>query len=86
MPFLMVRTAYGLLYAFQEDTVFGFWNPLFGSAPVFGIMALLPEYIVLWIYIYLGFYRIKDRSSKHHAIGEDGSSVRMADVPSQHML
>lgn len=30
---------------------------MFGSAVLFSLMALLPEYIVLCVFIYLGFHR-----------------------------
>lgn len=39
------------------ETITTTWNPLFGSAVAFALMALLPEYVVLVVYTYLGFYR-----------------------------
>lgn len=60
MPTLVIRTAYGLLYTFTSQDLFSKWNPLFGSAVAFALMALLPEFITLLIYIYLGFNRIRD--------------------------
>ncbi|RXG44904.1 hypothetical protein VDGE_03827 [Verticillium dahliae] len=58
VPFLAVRTAYGLLYAFTIHDPNTKWNPLVGSAAAFALMCLLIEYIVLMIFIYLGIHRI----------------------------
>jgi hypothetical protein len=64
MPALVLRTVYGLLYEFTSDSIFSTWNPLFGSAVAFALMALLPKYIVLIIYVYLGFHRIRSCSQQ----------------------
>lgn len=53
-PFLIVRNVYGLLYAFNDANFDSFWSPLTGNAAVFAIMALLMEYIALWVYLYIG--------------------------------
>ncbi|EGY22389.1 hypothetical protein VD0002_g935 [Verticillium dahliae] len=58
VPFLAVRTAYGLLYAFTIHDPNTIWNPLVGSAAAFALTCLLVEYIVLMIFIYLGIHRI----------------------------
>ena len=60
-PLLAVRTAYGVIGIFEatgQNIVTSKWSPLFGSATAFALMALLPEYIVLGIYMYIGHTRI----------------------------
>jgi hypothetical protein len=59
MPLLVLRTVDGLLYEFTSNSLFSMWNPLFGSAVAFALMALLPEHIVLVTYLFLGFHRIR---------------------------
>lgn len=61
MPFIFVRTVYGVLYAFNSSSIKSFWNPLFGNAIAFALMALLPEAIMALIYVYLGFHRMRKR-------------------------
>lgn len=58
IPALAVRAVYGLLYQFNSSSAFSEWNPVYGSAVAFALMALLPEYIILLIYLFLGFRRI----------------------------
>ncbi|KAK3345800.1 hypothetical protein B0T25DRAFT_583107 [Lasiosphaeria hispida] len=58
---LSVRAAYGIIgvaVASGNNILTSSWSPLFGSATAFGLMALLPEYIVLCIYIYLSAYHL----------------------------
>jgi len=57
IPLLALRTAYGLLQVFYLDTLAQPWNPIYGSAVSLVLMALLPEYIILVMYIGLGFRR-----------------------------
>ena len=59
MPLLLLRASYSLLSEFKSQSLYSEWNPLFGSSVAFGLMALLPEYIVLIIIMYLGYHRIK---------------------------
>lgn len=59
---LAIRTAAGLLYEFTINKHASIWNPLSGSAVAFALMTLLAEYIVLLIFIFLGFHRIKHRN------------------------
>ena len=62
---LFIRTAYGLLGAFLatgDNIVTSAWSPLFGSAVAFSLMALLPEYVVLGMYVRLGFHRLRTGS------------------------
>ncbi|KAF3014501.1 hypothetical protein E8E14_011265 [Neopestalotiopsis sp. 37M] len=72
-PLIMLRAIFGLLYAFTSNNVFSTWNPLFGSAVAFALMALLPEYIALMTYIYLGFYRLR---TARKSIVSPGKSAR----------
>ncbi|KAH6895982.1 hypothetical protein B0T10DRAFT_558146 [Thelonectria olida] len=63
-PALILRTLYGLLFEYtitDEDPI---WNPLHGSVPIFILMCLIPEYMTLLLYMYLGFHRM------NHAIPE----------------
>ncbi|KAL7936401.1 hypothetical protein V8C35DRAFT_295394 [Trichoderma chlorosporum] len=60
-PFLIVRTTYGLLqvaFQYRDNTPF---DPVVGNAVAFGLMALLPEYIAVLLYIYTGFSISPDR-------------------------
>ncbi|KAH8666962.1 hypothetical protein BX600DRAFT_462958 [Xylariales sp. PMI_506] len=59
IPFLVVRAIYGIIYAFTSDDMTSVWNPLYGNTVAFALMALLPEYIILCIFIHMGFYRIR---------------------------
>ncbi|KAH7347538.1 hypothetical protein B0T11DRAFT_291452 [Plectosphaerella cucumerina] len=61
-PMLAIRMAAGLLYEFTINKHASIWNPLSGSAVAFALMTLVTEYIVLGIFIYLGFHRIKHRN------------------------
>jgi hypothetical protein len=53
MPFLIVRNVYALIsvYSNESDSQ---WNSVTGSAAVFACMALLMEYFVVAIYLYIG--------------------------------
>jgi hypothetical protein len=54
MPFLIVRTVYAFLGEYS-NSLYSKWDPLYGSASIFACMALLMEYIVICIFIYIGF-------------------------------
>jgi len=56
LPLLATRTAYSLLQIFYLDTDYQPWNPIYGSAISFGVMALFPEFIVLVMYLIVGWY------------------------------
>ncbi|PTB65666.1 hypothetical protein BBK36DRAFT_1121231 [Trichoderma citrinoviride] len=62
-PFLLTRTIFGLLQvARQNDSSSSpFFNPVVGNAAAFGLMALLPEYVVVLAYMYAGFSIAPDR-------------------------
>lgn len=72
---LFLRAIYGLLYVFIDNSIYSTWNPLFGSAVAFALMALLPEYIVLCIYIYLGFYRIRTCAQPQQRDGNENTNA-----------
>jgi len=57
VPFLVLRIIYAVFSAFLTPNT---WSPLVGSAVAFALMALLPEYITIAIYMYLGFHRIRE--------------------------
>jgi hypothetical protein len=61
-PFLALRTAYGMLGIFEATgaNIFtSMWSSLFGSATAFALMALLPEYIIVCIYIHILRFRVR---------------------------
>jgi hypothetical protein len=60
-PFLIIRTVFGLLEVALENSATSPFNPIAGNAVAFGLMALLPEYIVVLTYIYTGFSISPDR-------------------------
>jgi len=52
IPFLIIRIAYAFLSVFHPSSKE--WEPLYGSVGAFVGMALIPEYIVLVVYIGVG--------------------------------
>ncbi|KJZ75784.1 hypothetical protein HIM_04941 [Hirsutella minnesotensis 3608] len=59
-PILCVRAAFGIIEVFKaagKNVLTSIWSPMFGNAVLFSLMALLPEFIVLCVFIYLGHYR-----------------------------
>ncbi|KAH6648873.1 hypothetical protein BKA67DRAFT_576099 [Truncatella angustata] len=76
MPPLLLRAVYGILYsvtASSADTLTTIWNPLFGSATAFALMALMPEYLVLCVYMYLGFHRRRTAAGPDEARADRAS-------------
>lgn len=53
MPFFVIRLIYALLSVFSTSS--HKWSPLTGSIALFVVLALLMEYIVVYIYIFTGF-------------------------------
>ena len=51
----MVRTAYGLLQVILQTDLQSKWNPVYGSAVAFALMALLMEYIAMGTFFAVGF-------------------------------
>ncbi|KAJ2895890.1 hypothetical protein MKZ38_006046 [Zalerion maritima] len=61
-PPICVRTAYGLISVFEasgDNMTTSMWSPLFGSALAFSLLALVPEYITLCIYLFLAGHRLR---------------------------
>jgi hypothetical protein len=52
LPFILVRLAYSALVVFVHNHLF---NPITGSVPVFVAMGVAEEFIVVFIYLLLGF-------------------------------
>jgi hypothetical protein len=78
---LCVRAAYGIIgvaVASGSSILTSDWSPLFGSATAFGLMALLPEYLVLCIYIYLSTYHL--RTSKQEQLVEGRRKLGSSDM------
>ncbi|KAF2819224.1 hypothetical protein CC86DRAFT_472358 [Ophiobolus disseminans] len=74
-PFLGVRTAYGVLGIFKATGANMFtsmWSSLFGNATVFAFMALVPEYIVICIFIHLLRTRVKHCKEMKRLLSEGG--------------
>lgn len=85
-PFLALRAAYGILGIFEAigaQMFTSMWSPLFGSAIAFALMGLLPEYIIVCIYIHVLRFRVKSskkmklllsegRDSHSHEMGRHG--------------
>lgn len=53
MPFFVVRLTYAFLSVFKSSDLT--WNPLVGPVGPFVGMALVMEYVVVWIYLSVGF-------------------------------
>ncbi|KAH8891182.1 hypothetical protein GQ53DRAFT_841596 [Thozetella sp. PMI_491] len=53
VPFV-VRTVYALLNTFTGSSTSSAWNPVYGSAVLFSLMCLLPEYVSLCLYMWVG--------------------------------
>ncbi|KAM3443776.1 hypothetical protein MY4824_000224 [Beauveria thailandica] len=77
-PLLAVRTAYGLLEVARQGGGGGggepgsAWNPLTGSALAFALMALVPEYVVLVGWVFVGYAIPARREVGCRMEGEDG--------------
>ncbi|OBT47296.1 hypothetical protein VE00_02066 [Pseudogymnoascus sp. WSF 3629] len=59
-PILCIRTIFGIVSVFEatgKHFLTSIWSPMFGNAVLFSLMALVPEFIVLCIFVYLGHYR-----------------------------
>jgi amino acid permease len=82
-PFLALRTAYGMLGMFEATGANMFtsmWSSLFGSATAFALMALLPEYIIVCIYIRVLHFRVRTCREMDQLLGEsrDGAGHEMS--------
>ncbi|KAK1751526.1 hypothetical protein QBC47DRAFT_82935 [Echria macrotheca] len=78
---LVVRAIYGILGVALAAGVNIFtsdWSPLFGSAVAFGLMGLLPEFVVVCIYVYLSMHYL--RTAKREADVEGRSKQGLSDT------
>jgi hypothetical protein len=55
IPFLAVRIAYACLTTFSGDPTNPKWSPLFGSVAALVVMHSLMEYVVVVMYLTLGW-------------------------------
>lgn len=72
--FYVVRVVWFCLAAFSTA---GTWDQIFGSLGAFVAMALLPEYVILAVHVYLGFAISKIPKSTpvaHNDETEEGSA------------
>lgn len=60
-PFLIVRCVYGIIEYTRRDWLDSQFNPVFGSAVTFSLMALLMEYIAICIWLVVGYTTPADR-------------------------
>ncbi|KAK0751624.1 hypothetical protein B0T18DRAFT_387719 [Schizothecium vesticola] len=78
---LCVRAVYGIIgvaVASGNNFFASAWSSLFGSATAFGLMALLPEYVVLGIYLYLSAYHLRSKGKPE--VVEGGTKHRSDDM------
>lgn len=72
-PFLALRTAYGILGIFEATGANMFtsmWSSLFGSATAFALMALVPEYIIICIYVHILRFRVRTSKEMNLLLSE----------------
>lgn len=74
-PFLALRTVYGLIETSQSGHVGTTWSPLQGSAVAFALMALLPEYVVISTWIFVGLGIPPDRGVPVQRAADDADKV-----------
>ncbi|KAK8861835.1 hypothetical protein PGQ11_008070 [Apiospora arundinis] len=84
-PFLCVRAVFGVISVFEAagaNILTSIWSPMFGNALLFSLMALLPEYVVLCVFVYLGFHRIST-ADRYGLIAQKGLFRRTIDAKSK---
>lgn len=54
-PLLCLRLVYFCLAIFNLGTVDKIWNPLTGSMTALVCMALIPEFVTVLVYLWVGF-------------------------------
>jgi hypothetical protein len=54
-PLLCLRLVYFCLAIFHLGTTDKFWNPLTGSMTALVCMALIPEFVTVLVYLWVGF-------------------------------
>jgi hypothetical protein len=77
-PLVSLRLVYFCLAVFSIDSADARWNPLTGSMAALVCMVLLPEFITVVVYVWVGFtidaHGIYGNSSGHGKT-ENGSKV-----------
>ncbi|KAK7947740.1 uncharacterized protein PG986_008626 [Apiospora aurea] len=84
-PFLCVRTVFGVVSVFEAagaNIRTSIWSPMFGSALLFSLMALLPESIVLCVFVYLAIYRAST-ADRYGLVAKKGLFKRTGDTESR---
>jgi hypothetical protein len=84
-PALCLRTIYGIISVFNAtgfNIINSKWSPLFGSAIAFALMALLPEYVMLCIYLFLGLNQLHNDNTTSTAAKLRDQQMRRS-VPGQ---
>ncbi|KAK8087478.1 hypothetical protein PG994_002452 [Apiospora phragmitis] len=84
-PFLCIRAVFGVISVFESagaNIGTSIWSPLFGRALLFSPMALLPEYIVLCVFVYLGIHRIST-AERYGLIAQKRFFKRTDDIKSK---
>lgn len=54
-PLLCLRLVYFCLAIFNLDSANRIWNPLTGSTAALVCMALIPEFVTVLVYLWVGF-------------------------------
>lgn len=83
-PAIALRTIYGIISVFDASggrILTSTWSSLFGSALAFSLMALLPEYIAVCVYLYLGWYRLRTYRGRERENAGNGLKIGSDDVP-----
>ncbi|KAK7977158.1 hypothetical protein PG988_004648 [Apiospora saccharicola] len=81
-PFLCIRAVFGVISVFEAagaNILTSVWSPMFGSALLFSLMALLPEYIVLCVFVYLGIHRVST-ADRYGLVAQRGFFKRTGDT------
>ncbi|KAK7921503.1 hypothetical protein PG985_009525 [Apiospora marii] len=84
-PFLCIRAVFGVISVFEAagaNIRTSIWSPMFGSALLFSLMALLPEYIVLCVFVYLGIHRVST-AERYGLVAQKGFFKRTDDTKSR---
>ncbi|TFB02663.1 hypothetical protein CCMA1212_005444 [Trichoderma ghanense] len=74
-PFLITRTIFGLLEVALQDDSSSPFNPVVGNAVAFALMALLPEYVVVLVYLHTGFSVAPDRGVVREVVEEETGTI-----------
>jgi hypothetical protein len=61
-PLLCLRLVYFCLAIFNLDSTDKIWNPVTGSVAALACMALIPEFVTVLVYVWVGF-SIKPRDT-----------------------